>query len=110
MLPMAVARFSSGGVVICYVRPVLSMTSYLLKSQEVARRRRPAEAQCTRSLGLGHKLCAVIPVAGQRTRRGTIFLVLKVTSQVATPGAESVVHDSLVKSLSLIHQWGSRVL
>ena len=33
----------------------------------VARRRRPsAEAQCTRSLGLGYKICAVIPVAGQR--------------------------------------------
>jgi len=86
MLPMAVARFSSSGVVIFYVRPVLSMTSYLLKSQEIARRRRPAEAQCTRSLGLGYKLCAVIPVAGQRTRLGTTFRVLKVTSQVATPG------------------------
>jgi len=111
MLPMAVARFSSGGVVIFYVRPVLSMTSYLLKSQEVARRRRPAEAQCTRSLGLGYKLCAVIPVAGQRTRLGTTFRVLKVTSQVATPGGgESVVYDCLVKSLLLIHQWGSRVL
>ena len=46
---------------------------------------RPAEAQCTRSLGLGYKLCAVIPVAGQRTHR-TTFWVLKVTSQVATPG------------------------
>jgi len=33
MLPMAVARFSSGGVVICYVLPVLWMTSYLLISQ-----------------------------------------------------------------------------
>ena len=29
MLPMAVARSSSGGVVICYVFPVLWMTSYL---------------------------------------------------------------------------------
>jgi len=27
VLPMAVARFSSGGVVICYVLPVLWMTS-----------------------------------------------------------------------------------
>ena len=29
MLPMAVARSSSGGVAICYVFPVLWMTSYL---------------------------------------------------------------------------------
>jgi len=66
------------------------MTSYLFKSQEVARRRRPAEAQCTRSLGLGHKLCAVIPVAGQRTRRGTTFRVLKVTSQSIVTSSMSV--------------------
>ena len=33
MLPMAVARSSSGGVVIRYVLPVLWMTSYLLISQ-----------------------------------------------------------------------------
>jgi len=72
------------------------MTSYLLISQaNVARRRRPAEAQCPRSLVLGYKLCAVIPVAGQRTR-GTTFRALKVTSQVATLGAESAVCDSLV--------------
>jgi len=54
ILPMAVAWSSSGGLVICYVLPVLRMTSYLLKAK-VARRRRPAEAQCTRSLGLGYK-------------------------------------------------------
>ena len=48
-------------------------------------RRRPAEAQCTCSFGLGYKLCAVIPVAGQRTH-GTTFWALKVTSQVATLG------------------------
>ena len=34
-------------------------------------------AHCTRSLGLGYKLCAVIPVAGQRTH-GTTFRALKV--------------------------------
>jgi len=56
--------------------------------------RRPAEAQCTRSLGLGCTMCAVIPVAGQRTYGTT--LQLKVTSQVATPGAESAVYDCLV--------------
>jgi len=53
---MAVARFSSGGVVIRYVLPVLSVlwiTSYLLISQG-AGRRRPAEAQRTRSLRLGY--------------------------------------------------------
>jgi len=43
------------------------------------RRRRPAEAQCTRSLGLGYKLCAVVPVAGQQTH-GTTSRTLKVTS------------------------------
>ena len=47
--------------------------------------RRPAEAQCTRSLGLGYKMCALIPVAGQRTH-GTNFRAIKLTSQVATPG------------------------
>ena len=45
---------------------------------EVARRRRPVEAQRTRSLGLGYKLCAVIPFAGQRTT----FWALEVTSQM----------------------------
>jgi len=32
MLPVAMARFSSGGVVTCYVFPVLWMTSHLLIS------------------------------------------------------------------------------
>ena len=62
----------------------------------IARRRRPAEAQqCTSSLGLGYRLCAVIPVAGQRTH-GTTFRVFELTSQVTTPGAESAVYDCLV--------------
>jgi len=47
------------------------------------------------SLGHGYKLYAIIPVAGQRTH-GTTFRALKVTSQVATPGAESTVYDCLV--------------
>jgi len=38
MLPMAVARSSSGGEVICYVFPVLWMTSYLHISSLTARR------------------------------------------------------------------------
>jgi len=56
---------------------------------------RPAEAQRTRRLGLGYKLCAVIPVASQRTH-GTTFRALKVTSQVEKPGAESPVYDCIV--------------
>jgi len=59
---------------------------------------RDSEAQCTHSLGLGYKLCAVIPVAGQRTY-GTIFRALKVISRVAAAGAESAVYDCLVYSL-----------
>ena len=63
---------------------------------KVARRRRPAEAQRTRSLGLGCKLCVVIPVAGQRTH-GTTYRALKVTSQVATTGVACAVHGCSVK-------------
>ena len=49
-----------------------------------ARRRRPAEAQYTRSLGLGYKLmCGVIPVAGQRAH-GTTFRALKLTTYIHT--------------------------
>ena len=97
MLPMTVAWSFSGGVVIRYVLPVLWMTSFLLISH-VAQRRRPAEAQCTRSLGLGYKLCAIIPVAGHRTH-GTTFRTLKLTSQVATPGAQSAIYDCLVSKV-----------
>jgi len=50
------------------------------KPIKVARRRRPTVAQCTRSLGLGYKLCAVISVAGQQTH-GTTFRALRVTSR-----------------------------
>jgi len=42
--------------------------------------------------------CAVILVAGQRTH-GTTFRALRVTSQVATPKAESAVYDCLVVQL-----------
>ena len=52
-------------------------------------------AYALRSLGLGYKLCAVIPVARQRAH-GTTFLALKVASQVATQEAESAVYDCLV--------------
>jgi len=36
-----------------------------------------------------------MPVAGQRTH-GSTFSALNLTSQVATPGAESAVYDCLV--------------
>ena len=42
-----------------------------------------------------YKLCAVIPVANQRTHE-TTFRALKITSLVATTGAESAVYDCLV--------------
>ena len=61
------------------------MDEVIFAQSKVARHRRPGEAQCTRSLGLGYKLCAVIPVAGQRTN-GTTFLTLIVTSLLATRG------------------------
>jgi len=48
-----------------------------------------------RSLGLGYKLRAVIPVAGQGTH-GTTFRALNVTSNEATQGAEYAVCDCLV--------------
>ena len=111
MLHMAVARSSSGGIMICYVPTVLWLT--------------------TCSLGLGYKRCIGIPVVCQWThthgptfrtpRSGPtrpqwtcwIFMtsclhnvplyiatrkwrVLRVTPQVATPGAESAIYDCLV--------------
>ena len=45
--------------------------------------------------------CAVIPVAGQQTY-GTTFRTLTVTSQVATPGAESAVYDCLVFAVTCL--------
>jgi len=80
MLSVALARSSSGGIVICYVFPGLWMSSYLLTGQGCS--------TSPPSLGLGYKLCAVVPVAGQRMH-WTTFLALKVTFQVATLGAES---------------------
>ena len=56
------------------------------------------EVQPTRSLGFGYKLCAVIPVAGQRTHRTTLS-ALKVTFQVATTDAESAVYVLLCNTL-----------
>jgi len=76
------------------------MTSYLLISQGCSTSP-PTEAQCTRSLGLGYKLCTV---AGQRTH-GTTFRALEVTSEVATPGAESAVYDCLVFVFNNLYFW-----
>ena len=52
---------------------------HMCSEAKVARRRRSAEAQCTSSLGLGYKLCAVLLAAGQRTH-GTIFRSLRRSS------------------------------
>jgi len=68
---------------------------FICSSAKVGRPRRPAEVQCTCSLGHGCKLCAVILVAGQRMH-GTTFQARRVTSQVATLGAESAVYDSVI--------------
>jgi len=98
---MAVAPSPSGGVVIggpTLCTSGLWMTSCLLISQCHLTSPPSWSAARTRSLGLVYKLCAVTAVAGQRTH-GTTFRALKVTSQVATPGAESAVHDCLVSSI-----------
>jgi len=71
--------------VIRYVLPILWMTSYLLVSQGCLTSR-AAEAQRTQSVGLGYKLCAVIPVAGQRTHGTTFRTALTVTSQHRSSG------------------------
>jgi len=57
------------------------------------------------ALGLAIKMCAVIPVAGQRTH-GTNFRALRVTSQVAKPGGgeESAVYDCLVVIAIVVKQ------
>ena len=57
-----------------------------------------AEAQCTRSLAFGYKLCAVIPVVGQRTHVTTLR-ALKVSFHVATQG----VYDCLVDHVNKMH-------
>ena len=71
------------------------VSGHICSCAKVGRCRRPAEAQCTRSLGLGYKRCAVMPVLGQWTQ-GPTFRAFIVTSQVAAAGAESAVYDCLV--------------
>jgi len=55
------------------------------------------------ALGLAIKMCAVIPVAGQRTH-GTNFRALRVTSQVVKPGGGSAVYDCLVVIAIVVKQ------
>ena len=60
-----------------------------------------AQLKCSAHAALGLAInCAVVPVAGQRTR-GTTFRARKITSQMATPGAESAVYDCLVSRCNL---------
>jgi len=56
-----------------------------------------AQLKCSAhaALDLAINSAVVIPIAGQRTH-GTTFWTLKVTFQVATPGAESAVYDCLI--------------
>ena len=75
-LRMAVARSSSGGVAIRYVLPVFMDDVIFAQKPRLLDVAAQTEAQCTRSFGLGYKLCAVIPSAGQRTH-GTIFRPLR---------------------------------
>ena len=75
MLPMVVARFFLGGVAIRYVLPVIRMPPYDVTQAKAARRRRPAEAQTTCSLGFGYKGRAMVAVVGQRTHvQTTVFI------------------------------------
>ena len=87
---MAVARSSSGGIMICYIFPVLLMTSYLHISWGCS----------TLPLGWGSHAALGLARRNTHCRYWTLgtssWPVLKVTPQVATPGAECVVCDCLV--------------
>ena len=95
MLPMAVARFSSGGVVIRYVLPVLWMTIFAHEPRLL-----DVAAQLKRSahiaLGLAINCAQQYQLKANARTLGTTFRAPKVTSAVATPGAESAVYDCLV--------------
>jgi len=83
MLPMAVARSFSGGVVTLCTSGFMDDVIFAHKPRlfDVA-----AQLKCIAHAALGLAInCAVIPVTGQRTH-GTTFRALEVTSQVATPG------------------------
>jgi len=124
MLPMAVTWSFSGGVVICYVHPVLWMTLYLLhiswgcstsppgwgseaqaqpKAWRVAIPLQAADAR-DYFLQSGHTgpqwVCWIFDIMFAHNVPTYIatrkWRVLKVTPQVATRGAESAVYDCLV--------------
>ena len=67
--------FFLGGVATRYVLPVIRMPPYDVTQAKAARRRRPAEAQTTCSLGLGYKGRAMVAVVGLRTHvQTTVFI------------------------------------
>jgi len=95
ILPMAVARSSSGGVVISYVLPVLWMTLLYAHKPRLL----DVAAQLKRSAHAAFGLainCAQYTICRPTDARDYTFRALKVTSQVATPGAESAGYDYLV--------------
>ena len=90
MLHMAVARSSSGSVVICYVLPVLWTTSYLLISQGCSTSPPSWSAVHMQPWAWLYTVCSntsCMPTDAWDYFSG----VLTVTSQVATPGVESAV-------------------
>jgi len=94
----ALARSSCGDVVMCYGFMDDVIFAYKPRLLDVAAQlKRSAHA----ALGLAIN-CAVIPAAGQWTH-GTTFQALKVTSQVAAPGAESAIYDCLVDGCAVIN-------
>ena len=99
MLPMAVARSFSGGVAICYVFPVLRVTSYLLISQGCSTSPPSWSAVHTQPWAW---LWTVRSNTSCRQRtNGTTFRALKVTFYIGgNTGAESAVYDCLVHSWS----------
>jgi len=92
MLPMPLARSSSAAmlcisafiddVIFAHKQRLLDVAAQLKRSAHAA-------------LGLAIGCAQYYQFAGQRTH-GTTFRALKVTSQVAAPGAESAVYGCLV--------------
>jgi len=107
----ALARSSCGDVVMCYGfmddvifahKPDSFMDDVIFAHKPrlldiAAQLKRSAHA----ALGLAIN-CAVIPAAGQWTH-GTTFQALKVTFQVAAPGAESAIYDCLVDGCAVLN-------
>ena len=67
---------------------------------QLKRIHKTGSTRISHSLGPGYKLRTVIPVAAQRTL-GSTFPTLKVTSQVATSGAESALCPMVIPSPTL---------